>query len=145
MESILFDHPSTEPGTIKETYGFSSEMIPPQSQDLIHFENDLYLLIKNIEFKDHPRNAFQRKLRDDVQAIKRSTELFVPADKTTNIYKMSKGQYDKLLTENVSAKYKKTDSKIKQEIDREAKKIANNLSLADRAECFASRNHSQGS
>ena len=134
------DHPSTSTSTKKETYGFNSEKTPPSIQDLAPFENDLYHLIKNIEYKQQPRNRFQRKLQNDVNAIENSTELFVPADKTTNLYKLPKDSYNKLLNENITANYKKANSNIKHEIDLEAKKIASKLNLADRTESFANRN-----
>ena len=134
------DHPPTSTSTKKETYGFNSEKTPPSIQDLAPFENDLYHLIKNIEYKQQPRNRFQRKLQNDVNAIENSTELFVPADKTTNLYKLPKDSYNKLLNENITANYKKANSNIKHEIDLEAKKIASKLNLADRTESFANRN-----
>ena len=84
-----------------------------------------------VYYKKHPRNQFQRKLRDDARDIAASSDLFVPADKTTNIYKMPKDTYNKLLDENISAKYKKSNANIKKQIDQEAKSIASRLSIAD--------------
>ena len=44
-------------------------------------------MIKNVKFRDVKCN-FQKKLSPDVKNIKRNDALFVPADKTTNFYKM---------------------------------------------------------
>ena len=63
--------------------------------------------------------------------------MYVPADKTTNIYKLPHATYSKLLNDNITTNYKKASPGVKQEIDREAKKIASNLKVADRAEAFA--------
>ena len=64
---------------------------------------------------------------------------FIAADKTTNVYKMRPDNYDKLLTENVTAKYKAAPTGIKRKIDLEAKSIAKSLNLQDRVECLAER------
>ena len=71
--------------------------------------------------------------------IKNSESIFVPADKTTNIYQMSADSYKKLLHENVTSKYKKASPGAKTTIDQEAKVIASRLNLDDRIECLAER------
>ena len=53
----------------KERYGFKTPHTPPQDDDLIEFENDMYELMKSIEFK-HSRNDFQNKLDGDLKKIK---------------------------------------------------------------------------
>ena len=61
-------------------------------------------------------------------------QLFVSTDKLRNIYKMNKEDYEKLMHENITKTYKKTnESKIKT-INKSAKKIANRLDLEDRIE-----------
>ena len=62
------------------------------------------------------------------------------ADKTTNVYKLDVDQYQKLLTDNITANYKKSNSSMKTEIDIEAKNIASKLSIEDRVESYAKRN-----
>ena len=52
---------------------------------------------------------------------------------------MRPDNYDKLLTENVTAKYKAAPTGIKRKIDLEAKSIAKSLNLQDRVECLAER------
>ena len=123
----------------RETYGFNSEKTPPQIQELVPFENDLYHLIKNIEYTDQPRNHFQKKLQKDAKEVRSSQAMYIPADKTTNIYKLPKSTYEKLLKDNISAKYKKTNPETISHIDHEAKKIATNLDIADRVEKLARR------
>ena len=122
-------------------FGFKSNKTPPQNEHLNAFEDDLYNLMRGIEFKDsNLMNAFQRKLKNDVKEISESTELFVSADKTTNLYKMSKEAYEKLLHDNVTKTYKKANDRVQKEINKEAKDIATQLKLQDKIECFADRN-----
>ena len=65
-------------------------------------------MIKNIEFK-FVNNNFQRQLTDDIKAINSSDKVFVSADKSRNIYKMDKDQYTKVLQENITKTYIKTN------------------------------------
>ena len=76
----------------------------------------------------------------DVKEINSSNDLLVSADKTTNVYKMSKDTYRKMLTENITKTYKKADNKIIKDINKEAKKIAVNLKLEEKMESYADRN-----
>ena len=112
-------------------FGFKSDKTPPQHPALIPFENDLYSLIDSISFSSH-KNTFQRKLAKDIKEIRNSKSVLVEADKTTNIYKMSPESYRKLLTDNITKEYKKTNNTKKHEIDTEAKKIAESKNLADK-------------
>ena len=50
---------------------------------------------------------------------------------------MPKDMYKKLLTDNVTVNYKKTYQPIKHQINREAKKIAENYDIEKRVDRFA--------
>ena len=77
-----------------ENFGFNTEKTPPQHKDLLSFETDLYQLVRSLKFrKDF--DPFQAKLAQDVKSIKSSSRLFVPADKTTNLYKVDVEDYKK--------------------------------------------------
>ena len=73
------------------------------------------------------------KLREDITEIKSSSEVYVFADKTTNIYKMSVDTHEKLRKENIAV-YKKAPIKLEKLINLEAKSITRKLKLADRIE-----------
>ena len=119
--------------TNKETFGFRSRKYPPAVEELTNFEKDLMLMIKNIQFR-HIKSTFQEQLREDIQELGQSNQLLVSADKSRNIYKMNKEHYEKLMHENITKTYKKTnESKIKT-INKSAKRIANRLDLEDRIE-----------
>ena len=63
--------------------------------------------------------------------------MFVPADKSTNLFKVSPIQYKKLLSNSITTSYQKIkDDSILDDIDKQAKKIAQNLKLEDIIECF---------
>ena len=122
----------------KETYGFKT-LTPPDAVELMEqFENDLCDLITDIEFKKH-KSAFQQQLKNDVSDIKSSNEVFVHADKSTNLYKVSKNLYEKMLNDNVTKTYMKARDNLKHEIDMEGKSVAYKLEIADRMEIFAEK------
>ena len=121
-----------------KNFGFKSNKAPPQNADLHAFEDDLYAMVRNIDFR-RPPNEFQSKLDDDVKQINSSSNVLVFADKTTNLYSVSKETYQKLLNENITKNYKKTDESVKSDINKEAKCIAQKLKLDDRMEAYADR------
>ena len=92
-------------------------------------------MIKNIQFR-HINSTFQEQLKKDFQEIRQTNQLFVSAGKSRSIYKMNKEDHEKLMHENITKTYKKTnESKIKT-INKSAKKIANRQDLEDRIEKF---------
>ena len=74
-----------------------------------------------------------------MREVRASPSIYVPADKTTNLYKLPPDSYKKLLKDNVTATYRKTDPSTTSDINREAKNIATKLDLADRIECIADK------
>ena len=79
------------------------------------------LMIKNIKFRK-ANNSFQNQLNEDIKQIKRDSKIFVPADKSRNIYKMDREISEKLLHENITKTYKMTDKKKVRTINIDAKK-----------------------
>ena len=99
------------------------------------FENELFDTIPNFKFTDF-RSDFQRKLAQDVREINKSESVFLLADKTTNIYKVSAELYHKLLFDNVTKDYTPVPESVVREINLEAQSIASNLELENRIEQF---------
>ena len=60
-----------------------------QVKELLPFENDLVELIRNIKFRKI-RNTFQKKLKQDIKLIKDSHKTITFADKTSNMYPLTK-------------------------------------------------------
>ena len=93
-------------------------------------------MIKNIEFRNQ-HDEFQDQLRQDIKKINSSTKAFIQADKSTNFYEVDKPMHDKLLMDNLTSTYKKANTNIIRNINNEAKNIATNLLIDNRAECMA--------
>ena len=120
-------------GTQKVTYGFRSRKCPQTVPELAEFESDLMKMVKNVKFKSI-RNDFQNRLRRDIQTIKETNSILVAADKSRNIYKMSKDDYNKNLVENITKTYKKSNEKKVKNINQETQKIVKDLGVDDRVE-----------
>ena len=69
--------------------------------------------------------------------ILKSTKAFIPADKTSNFYKLFKTQHDKLLMDSITTTYKKTSTDAANIIDSQAKSIAQELNIDNRTEQIA--------
>ena len=64
---------------------------------------------------------------------------FIPTGKTSNLYELDKTQHEKLLQNSITTFYKKASKEIIYNINQEAKAIATQLNIQDRAECIAER------
>ncbi|OOZ57026.1 hypothetical protein, partial [Solemya velum gill symbiont] len=126
-------------GQQKQTYGFNSRKTPPQIQEMTKFENRLINMIENVKTRNINCH-FQKQLSSDIKTkIKNCNDLLIPADKTTNFYKMKTDTYNELLHKNITKTYKQTSQKTTNEIEAEAKTIAENLLLDDRINVTAKR------
>ena len=72
----------------KENFDFKSLKAAPKIKELQWLEDAMYDLVRNIKFKKYS-NEFQRKLKDDRMKIMNETKVIVPADKSTNFYKVA--------------------------------------------------------
>ena len=120
----------------KENFGFKSENTPPQCEHMEAFKKEFLDMIPNIKFRS-VKDTFQKKLKEDIPKIKQSSNVFVFADKTSNIYDMSEQQHKKLLHNNVTETYKKVPPKLGTSINLEAKNIAELINLDDYVKCIA--------
>ena len=64
---------------------------------------------------------------------------FIPTGKTSNLYELDKTQHEKLIQNSITTFYKKASKEIIYNINQEAKAIATQLNIQDRAECIAER------
>ena len=140
MEGILLPEgrPDEDEQNDEKYYGFSSHKCPPQIDELRTFEEDMVRLIESVTFR-RTHDRFQKGLSKDIAYIKRSQALFVPADKTRNLYELERGQYDKLLWEDITKHYRTTDREAYRDINVEAQAIASRLGLASRMDTMAKR------
>ena len=89
-----------------EWYVLKSLSSPRPVKELTPFENELISLVKNIKFRK-VRNHFQDRLQQDLRRMKASNKTMTFADKTTNIYRLTREEYDKILNDLITATYKK--------------------------------------
>lgn len=118
------DHGEEEEAS--ETYGFKTLTTPPQHQDLLQFEDDMYRLIANIKFVE-TKDKFQSRLKQDIKKLKSGNKVMVSADKTTNLYQVSDSDYRKLVSDNITKDYKKSEAFAKRTVDRKSKQLINNI------------------
>ena len=88
----------------------STKQHPAQINELQNFEKDLLDIIKSIQFRN-VNDDFQTKMKNDISKIKSSPNLFVSADKTTNMYEMPPNDYKKLPYENITKTYKNSTNR----------------------------------
>ena len=94
----------------------------PSINELAAFENDLIELWKNIKFRTVP-NQLQRTLKSDIKLIQQSSKTLTPAGKTSNMYRITKEEYNKMHRNPITSTYKKAKENIKKRINEKGKEI----------------------
>ena len=105
-KAFFFDKDSGSNKELNVNFAFKSVKTPPKNEHLNAFENDLYDTVRKIELKN-VKPSFQQQLQNDVKRIKQDPKLLIPGEKTDNLYRLTTDEYNKLLTENISKRYKK--------------------------------------
>lgn len=117
----------------KETYRFKCQIYPQRVDELNKFEEELILMIKNIDLRN-VHNKLQEKSKHDITEIRNSNKVIVPANKTRNLYKIEKKDYNEFLSENITKTYRKSNRNKINKLNLDAKKIPNELSISDRTD-----------
>ena len=71
--------------------------------------------------------------------VKNSKNIFVFADKSTNIYEMPPDQYKKLLRDNITKSYKTCNNEAYDDINEELRDICNHFSIGNRINIMATK------
>ena len=103
------------------------------------FEKDFFKLVKSFKFRNR-NDEFQNEMKDDIKKIKSSLNVFIPTDKTTNMYELTPKKNKEPLRNNVTKTYRKAPPGLEKVINLEAKEIAKSINLDDRIECIAKNN-----
>ena len=74
------------------------------------FEADLMNLAAHLQFRQ-TSNSFQKKMKKDLQELRKSTKALTPADKTSNHYRLTKEEYNRLKSSAITSTYKKGNEK----------------------------------
>ena len=114
---------------------FINKKMPTTNPGYERIEKDIQTMIKSIKFRSS-QNDFQKKLKEDIKLINSSKNIFLSADKTQNFYEIMKKNYEKIIHEHVTKKYKNAMS-LPKRINREAKKIAKTFPVTDRLDIMA--------
>ena len=115
------------------SYGLKSGRSPPQVKDLIQFEDGLDRIVKELKFRK-VKNNFQTKLREDMKQVQTSKKTLTPADKTSNMYRLHKNDYQNLLRNAITTSYKKANKNIGTKINKEGIKFAKQANILDKIE-----------
>lgn len=117
-------------------FGFKSRRSPPQVEELRGFEEDLTKMVEGIRFRK-VNEPFQNRLKEDIKELSARKDVIVRADKTTNMYSLTKEQYTKLLRDNTTKNYQVASENAYTNANLEAKRIARGLGLDDRVDILA--------
>ena len=90
-------------------------------------------LNRNIKFRKIG-STFQEKLKEDISLIKDSHKTMTFVDKTSNMYRLTKEQYDKLIINSIKSTYKKANSNIKKQINKAKKNLIRDKDVVKRME-----------
>ena len=95
--------------------------------------------MRNIAFEGID-TVFQNQLNKDINMINKDPFLFIPEDKTNNLYKVSnKDTYSKLLRDNITKSYKRSNVNLINNINIEVNTIRAELKIDDRMKQFNQR------
>ena len=100
---------------------------------MIPFENDLIALVKDIRFRK-TNSAFQRKISEDMKSVRLSNKTLTPADKTSNMYRLTKEEYQHHLKNAITATYKKVNKNESRIINKEGIKYAHSADIINKIE-----------
>ena len=117
--------------TTSRTFGFRAAKSAPKNQLLYPFKKDMCEMIKNLEF-EQVQIDFQKKRSEDLKAIKQSKKIFVPADKTRNLYEIEPDEFTKMLKDNVTKTFRKSNAETVAVVNSEACTIRDKLSISGR-------------
>ena len=78
----------------RKTYGFKSEAKPPKVEQIQPFLEDVYALVKNVEF-GFINDKFMEELKEDNESYKATDKVIMFADKSRNLYSIPRDRYEK--------------------------------------------------
>ena len=134
MESNFSRHQRKKKNN-QQGYGLCSFKMLPPVKKLAAFESKLIELGKNIKFQK-VKSQLQNKLKEDIKKINQSDKTLTFADKSSNMYRLTKEKYVKMRRNAITSTYKKTNNNIKKRIDIKGKQIMEHVDkgISDRME-----------
>ena len=95
-------------------------------------------MIRNVKFTNI-RSKFLDHINRDIESIRSSKKVLVFAEKSRNLYELSRENYQTLLHDNITQTYKKSPKNAKRDIDRKTKSLAKTLKIEDRMEWYSNQ------
>ncbi len=120
-------------------FGLPSSKCAPPIKEMKDFEEDLIHLISNVKFRN-VNNPFLNQISEDTRKVNDSKNIFVFADKSTNVYEMSPEHYNKLLSENITKSYKSSSDDVYDSINEELRDICEHFSIGNRINTMTKKN-----
>ena len=80
------------------------------------FENNLIAVVKNIRLRNY-NNLFQTKFNKDIKSLRNSNKTVTFADKTTNLYRLTKEENNKLLQNKEGRRRDKRQNQLGRQVD----------------------------
>ena len=74
---------------------------------------------------------FDEQLANDIEEIKCTNKLIVPADTTCNLYKVEQEDYKKFLRDNITKTYKKSTNSKSNRVNFDEEKVAEKLLISE--------------
>ena len=103
-------------------YGLCNFKIPAPVKELVAFESELIELVNNVKFR-----KVKNQLKEDIKKINQSDKTLTFADKSSNMYRLTKEEYVKMRRNALTSTYKKTNNNIKKRIGIKGKQIMENV------------------
>ena len=121
---------ATEDHKQSSSYDLKSGRSPPQIKDLTQFEYDLVRMVKELKFY----KVFQIFPEEDLKHVQTSNKTLTPADKTSNMYRLIKNDYQKLLRNAIRRTYKKSNKNIGTKTNKEGIKFVKQTDILGKIE-----------
>ena len=80
-----------------------------------------YLIVMWNLVKDVQNDVTVKRGENDLKSDRQDPKLLIPADKTSNLYRLTIDEYTKLLTKTISKRYKKTNKSLINRINTQGK------------------------
>ena len=79
-------------------------------------------------------------MKEDIKNVCKSDKTLTPADKTSNMYHLTKEQYNQLKRSAITLTYKKASIKIKEKVDKGGIKFGKDAGIVDRMQVNGTTN-----
>ena len=69
------------------------------------------------------KNQLQRRVKSGIKLIQQSSKILTPGDKNSNMYRLTKEEYNKMRRNAITSTYEKANENIKKRVNEKGKEI----------------------